>query len=134
MKRRTFVSGSIPLCSGLAGCTGLFSDSQMLSVAVFNQSESSYTIEMAFSRTDGDLSRSEAQTFSGSIDIEPDEQTVRKEVAERQRYLIAYSLFEDNSFLTEQDHFHYYPGDEDESGSLVFDINSAGSLTRRWAI
>ncbi|TMT78039.1 hypothetical protein E2L06_20950 [Haloterrigena sp. H1] len=107
----------------------------MLSVTVFNQSESSYTIEMAFSRTDGDLSRGEARVFSGSIDVGPDEQTVRKDVAERQQYIIEYSLFRDDSgFLTEQDNFHYYPGDESESGGLTFDITPSGTLTRRWAV
>ncbi|WP_226480987.1 hypothetical protein [Natrinema amylolyticum] len=134
MKRRTFVLGTIPLCSGFAGCTGQFSDSRMISVTVFNHSERPYTIEMALSRTDEDISRSESRAFSGRIDVEPDEQTIRKDVAEQQQYLIEYSLFEDNSFLTEQDHFHYYPGDEDESGSLAFDITSSGTLTRRWAI
>ncbi|QSG01561.1 hypothetical protein [Natranaeroarchaeum sulfidigenes] len=134
MKRRSFVFGTIPLCSGLAGCTGLFSDSPMLSVAVFNQAESSYTIEMAFSRTDGDLSRSEARVFSGRIDIEPDEHSISEDVAEQQRYLIEYSLYENNTTLTEQDHFYYYPGDEDESDNLTFDIRSSGVLTRRWAV
>ncbi|WP_206335417.1 hypothetical protein [Natronolimnobius sp. AArcel1] len=133
MKRRTFVWGTIPLCSGLAGCSKVFSDSPMLSVTVFNQSENPYTIEMAFSRTDGDLSRSEARVFSGRIDVEPDEPTVRKDVAERQQYLIEYSLYEDNTSLKEQDSFYYYPGDEYESGGLAFDIRSRGILTRRWA-
>lgn len=134
MKRRTLVSGTIPLCSGLAGCTGLLSDPLMLSVTVFNRSESPYTIEMAFSRTAGDRSRGEARVFSGSIDVGPDEQTVRKDVAERQQYVIEYSLFRDDGGLTEQDSFHYYPGDESEGGGLAFDITPSGTLTRRWAV
>src|SRR6056297_2634007 len=135
MKRRTFVLGTIPLCSGLAGCTGLLSDPPMLSVTVFNRSESPYIIEMAFSRTDGDLTRGEARVFSGSISVEPDEQTVRKDVAERQQYVIEYNLFrDDGGSLTEQDDFHYYPGDESVSGGLTFDITPSGTLTRRWAV
>lgn len=137
MKRRTVVLGTIPLSLGLAGCTELFSDSPMLSVTVFNRSESPYTIEMALSRTDGDLSRSEARAFSGRVDVEPDGQTVRDDVAERQQYLIEYSLFrqdEVSDFLTEQGNFHYYPGDESESGGLTFDITPSGTLTRRWAV
>lgn len=97
MRRRTFVWGTIPLCLGLAGCSGVFSDSSMLSVTIFNHSESPYTIEMSLFLTDEDISRSDARVFSGRIEIEPDEQTVREDVAERQQYLIEYSLFEDNS-------------------------------------
>ena len=103
----------------------------MLSLTVFNHSESPYTIEMTISRTDGDDSKNAARAFSGRISIEPDGQTLREDVAERQPYLIEYSLFEDNSELTDQDHVHYYPGDEDEDGSLAFDIDSSGTLTRR---
>jgi hypothetical protein len=104
----------------------------MLSVTVFNHAESPYTVEMTLTRTGGDGSRSDARAFSEGIDVEPDGRAGREAVAERQRYLIEYGLYEDNSKLTDQDHVHYYPGDEDENGRLAFDIDSSGVLTRRW--
>jgi len=131
MKRRTLVSGVVPLCAGLSGCSGLLSDPPTLSLVVFNHSESPYTIEVTVSRPAGGDSRSDARAFSGQLGVEPGGQAVREDVAERRPYLIEYGLFEDNSELTDQDHVHYYPGDEDESGRLTFDIDSSGTLTRR---
>lgn len=131
MQRCTFVLGTIPLYPGLVGCSDLIADSPMLSVTVFNQSESPYTVEMTFSRTEKDVARSEGQVFSGRIDVEADGQSVREDVAEQRQYLMENSLYENNSSLTDQDHVHYHPGDEDESGSLAFDIDSSGTLTRR---
>ncbi|TKX81058.1 hypothetical protein EXE53_07045 [Halorubrum sp. SD626R] len=131
MRRRSFLRSTIPLCVGLAGCSGSLSDSPMLSVVVFNHSESPYTIEVTLSRPARDGSRSDARVFSGQIDVEPDGQTARDDVAEKRRYLVEYSVFEDNSSLTDQDHVHYYPGDEDESGTLAFDIDPSGTMTRR---
>ncbi len=131
MRRRTLVRGAVPLCAGLAGCSGLVSDSPTLSLTVFNHSKSPYTVEVTISRTDA-TSRSDAKAFSGTIDVEPDGQAVREDVAERRPYLVEYGLYEDNSDLTDQDHVHYYPGDEGEDGGLAFDIDSSGTLTRRW--
>lgn len=130
MKRRNFLVGTIPLGTGLAGCSGLFSDSSMLSLAIFNHSNSPYTIEMTLLRRD-DSSRSEARVFSESIDIEPAGQTVREAVAEKQPYIIEYSLYEDDNILTDQDHVHYYPRDDDGDDDQAFDIASSGVLTRR---
>ncbi|WP_435346333.1 hypothetical protein [Haloarchaeobius sp. HRN-SO-5] len=131
MKRRAFVAGTIPLCSGLAGCAGYFSEAAPLSLTIFNHSNTPYTIEIEILRSDADSSRSKAQVFSADLDVEPDGQTVREDVAEVQPYIIEYGLYENNSFLTDQDHVHYYPGDEDKGGSLAFDIDSSGVLTRR---
>jgi hypothetical protein len=103
----------------------------MLSLTIFNTSESPYAIEMGIFRSDQNSSRSEARVYSERIDVEPDSQTVREDVAEVQSYIIEYGLYEDNSFLTDQDHVHYYPGDEDESGSLAFNIEPSGVLIRR---
>lgn len=131
MRRRDVLFGTIPLFSGVAGCSGLLSDSSMLSVAIFNHSDSPYTVEMTLLRSDEDASRSEVRVFSESIDVEPDGQTVRENVVEVQPYIIEYGLYEDNNFLTDQDHVHYFPADDDEDDSQAFDIDSSGVLTRR---
>lgn len=132
MRRRSLLRGAVPLCAGLAGCSGLVSDSPMLSLTVFNHSESPYTIEVTIFRTGDVGSRSDARAFSEGIDVEPDGRAVRENVAERRPSLIEYGLYEDNGKLTDQDHVHYYPGDEDENGRLAFDVDSSGVLTRRW--
>ena len=130
MRRRTLLRGAVPLCTGLAGCSGFSADPPMLSLTVFNHAESPYTVEVTFSRTD-EASRSDARAFSGPIDVEADGEAGREAVAERRPYLVEYGLYQENSELTDQDHVHYYPGDEDESGRLSFDIDSSGTLTRR---
>jgi len=132
MRRRTVVRAAVPFCTGLAGCSGLRSGSQSLSVTVFNGSERPYALELTISRTGGNGDRSDARGFSGRIDVDPNGEVVREVVVDRARHLIEYALFEDNSRLTDQDHVHYYPGDEGEDGGLAFDIDSSGTLTRRW--
>ena len=131
MRRRTFLRGAIPLSTGLAGCSALAPEPPMLSLTVFNHAESPYTVYLTISRTTEADSRSDARAFSGGIDVGPDGRAVREDVAERRPSLIEYGLYEDDSELTDQDHFHYYPGDEDESGTLAFDIDPSGTLTRR---
>ncbi|MGQ3329609.1 hypothetical protein [Halorubrum sp. FL23] len=131
MRRRTLLQGAVPLCVGLAGCSGSVSDSSMLSLTVFNHSEVPYTVEVTLLRADGSDSRSDARAFSGAIDVDPGGQAVRDAVAERRPYLVEYGLYEENSDLTDQDHVHYYPDDGNESDTLSFDIDSSGTLTRR---
>ena len=132
MRRRTLLRGVAPLCAGIAGCSGASSEPPTLSLTVFNHSESPYTVEMTILRADGDGSGSDARAFSGDIDVDPDGRAVREEVAERRPSRIEYGLYEGDSELTDQDHVHYRPGDEGESGGLAFDIDSSGVLTRRW--
>jgi|AntRauTorcE11898_2_1112593.scaffolds.fasta_scaffold00043_23 hypothetical protein len=131
MRRRTLLRGAAPLCAGLAGCSGLISETPTLSLVVFNHAESPYAVEVTVSRTGDGASRSEAKAFSGRIRVEADGRTAREDVAERRPSLIEYGLYKENSELTDQDHVHYYPGDGDESGTLAFDIDSPGTLTRR---
>ncbi|WP_435074382.1 hypothetical protein [Halorubrum sp. HHNYT27] len=131
MRRRTAVRAAVPLCFGLAGCSGLRSGAHPLSVTVFNHSDRPYAIELTFSRT-SETDRSDARAFSGRIDVEPNGEAVREDVADPARYLIEYACFENDSRLTDRDHVHYYPGDEDEGGGLAFDLDASGTLTRRW--
>lgn len=103
----------------------------MLSLAVINHSDSPYTVKMTLLRSDEDASRSEARVFSEPIEVEPNSQTVREDVAEVQPYIIEYSAYEDDDSLTDQDHVHYYPADDGEDATQAFDIDPAGVLTRR---
>jgi hypothetical protein len=132
MRRRTAIRAAVPLCAGLAGCSGLRSRSQSLSLTVFNGSERPYAIELTMSRAGGDGDRSDTRAFSGRIEVDPNGEAVREVTVERAGYLIEYAVFESDSRLTDRDHVHYDPGDEGEDGSLAFDIDSSGTLIRRW--
>lgn len=131
MKRRNFLVGTIPLCAGFAGCSEVYSDAPMLSLVVSNHADSPYTVEMTLLRSDDDSTRSEARAFSQSMEIEPNSQTVREDVAKAQPYIVEYSAYEDDSSLADQDHVHYYPPDDGEDATQAFDIDSSGVLTKR---
>lgn len=131
MRRRNFIVGTIPLCAVIAGCSEIYTDASMLSLAVINHSDSPYTVRITLLRRDEDSSKGEARVFSRSIDVEPNSQTIRDDVAEVQPYIIEYSAYEDDTYLTDQDHVHYYPAGESEDETQAFDIDSSGVLTRR---
>lgn len=131
MRRRNFLVGTLPFCTGVAGCSEVFSDTSMLSLAVINHSDSLYTVEVALLQNDEESTRSEARVFSEPIEVEPNSQTVREDVAAVQPYIIEYSAYEDDTSLTDQDHVHYYPADESEDDTQAFDIDSSGVLTWR---
>jgi hypothetical protein len=130
MKRRRLLGGISTLVSGISGCSGLSPDSSMLDLVFVNHSETPYTVEVRLFRGDGS-SRSGAREFSGSIDVEAEGETSRTHVAEAQPYLIEYSLYENDSRLTDQSHVHYYPPGDGGDDTQTFDIDSAGVLTRR---
>jgi hypothetical protein len=129
MKRRYLLFGMVSLFSGIAGCSARLFDSPMLDLTLYNHTDNPYTVEMKIFRDDS--TRNEARVFSSRLDVEPDGQTEQENVAEAEPLVISYSVYEDNSKLTDQDHVHYYPGDSKDDDSQVFDIHSPGILTRR---
>ena len=131
MKRRTVLLGTPAIVTGLAGCSMLSSSSSMLTITVFSHADSPYTIELSLYSTSDELSGSEARGYEASIDVEPQGQAQRKNVAEARPYLVRYSVYENNRKPTDEDHVHYYPPDTGDDDSLVFDIDSTGILTRR---
>jgi len=124
------LSGAVIL-GGLAGCSALSSDSPDLNLAVFNQTDNPYTIELDILESDNDQSRSDARVYSEAIDVEPQEEARREPVADARPYVIRYSAFEDNSRQTDQDHIHYYPDDDGDEDDVSFDIYSPGVLQIR---
>lgn len=103
----------------------------MLELVLFNHTDSPYTVELSLLRVDSDLSRSEARVYSEAIDVEPDGEARREDVAETQQYLVHYEVFKNNSKLTDEDHTHYYPDDNGSDDSIAFDIHPPGKITRR---
>lgn len=130
MKRRHVILGTTAELTGLAGCSALSSQSSMLNLTVFNHTDDPYTVEMSLLRSGGDWSRSDARVYSERIDVEPQGEARRENVAETRPYLVRYSVYESNRRQTDEDHVHYYLDDGD-SNSLSFDIGSTGVLTRR---
>lgn len=115
----------------MAGCSALSSEPRILDLTLFNHVESPFTVELSMFRTDGDLSRSDARVFEESIDVDPEGEARRTNVAELQRYLVKYDVYEENSRRTDQDHVHYYPYDGGEDDTKTFDIRQPGVMTRR---
>jgi hypothetical protein len=103
----------------------------MLELILFNHTGSAFTVEMSLFRVDSDLSRSDARTYSRSIDIDPQGETRRPDVGEIRQYLVQYDVYEDNSRRTDSDHVHYYPADDGEADGIAFDIRPPGVMTRR---
>ena len=103
----------------------------MLTITVFSNADNPYTIELSLFKSGGDMSRSGAREYDASIDVKPQGQARRKNVAEARPYLVRYSVYENNRRLTDEDHVHYYPPEDGDDDSLAFDIDSTGVLTRR---
>ena len=129
--RRAVLATGAASVATVAGCSALQPGTSMLGLALFNQPERPYTVELSLFEPDDEQSRSDARVYSGSIDVDPREQTHRERVAEAQRYLVQYELFRDNSRLTDEDHIHFYPDDDGDDESLAFNIHPPGTMTRR---
>jgi hypothetical protein len=131
MKRREALLGATAVLGGLAGCSGLSSESGTIDLDVFNHAESPYTVEFGLFERGGDSSRSEARVYSESIDIVPEGRAERERIAEARPYVVRYTAYKDDSEQTDQGHVHYYPPGDGKVDTLTFDIDSSGVVTRR---
>ncbi|WP_440988799.1 hypothetical protein [Haloarchaeobius baliensis] len=129
MRRRALLATTGALTS-LAGCSLLSSRSATLDLSVFNHADSPYTVYIELLRPDGD-SGSGAQGYDGRFDVAADGGETRDEVVEKRPYLVRYEDYEDDTFRTDQDHFHYYPANGDQDHFIAFDIHEEGTLTHR---
>jgi hypothetical protein len=132
MKRRAALRFCGPFLLGsVAGCSALASERPMLDLRLFNQTETPYTVELQLYDAGSDQSRSEARSYAASIDVAPEGETRRADVAEVRHSLVQYEVYGNDSRLTDEDHVHFYPSDGGGEESLVFDVRSPGELTRR---
>lgn len=129
-RRAVLATGAVSIAS-IAGCSAFSAESPTLGLTLFNHDDSPYTVEMSVLRTGNDLSRSDARVFDASIHVDPAAEAQRANIAQVQRYLVRFELYEDNSRLTDEDHVHYYPDGGEEDEELTFDIHSPGVMTRR---
>jgi len=102
----------------------------MVDLTIYNHSDDPYTVDLTLYRPDGET-RSGERVWSSSIDVQPDAEATREDIAEKRPYRVEYDSFRDNSFQTDEDHVHYLPYDGDDDGALTFDIRESGTLTER---
>jgi len=130
MPSRRAVLGTLGVAAGSAftGCAWLQSSNGSVDLTVFNQTDTSHTVAIGF--FDDSASEGVARAYSSSLDVEPDDEVTREAVVETGRYLVRYTVYEENSRPTDQDHVHFIP-DGDGTENLTFDIRESGELTRR---
>jgi len=115
--------------TGLTGCALPGSGESRLNLAIFNQTETPYTVDMNFFDPAMESSRSEVKLNDASISIEPEGKAMNEGIVETQSLLVRFTVFENDSSVTERDHIHYYPSDDERA--LTFNIRSPGVLIRR---
>ena len=128
MKRRQAILAVVGLSAGVTGCSDRQSRDRGLDLTVFNQADTAYTMEIGFFG-DGD-SQGDARAYTTSLAIEGESRETRAAVVDSGRWLGRYSVYEDNSRLTDEGHVHYIPS-ENGTDSLTFDIQETGAVTRR---
>ncbi|UHH25381.1 hypothetical protein [Halobacterium noricense] len=128
--RRAVLAAGVASLASVAGCSALPSRSATLDVTLFNHTDSPYTVELSLFRVGKDLSRSDARADSESIDVEPQGETRREDVAVARQYVVQYEVYENNRDPTDEDHVHFYPSDDGDD-ALAFDVHAPGVLTRR---
>lgn len=136
MNRRQALVGTTSIIAGLAGCSRFSTQSAILDLTLFNHAETAYTVELSLFKSEGDPSRSAARVYEDRIHVPPAGRAEREAIAEVQPYITRYSVYENNTRLTDQDHIHYYPHESSYVNStavdtLAFDINAEGGMTRR---
>lgn len=128
MRRRTVLLGTVGTVAGLAGCSSLTGSSRTLDVVVYSHAEDPYTVWMTVFR-DGST-RSDARIADGTFEVSPGDSATRENFVESRRFLVRYSVYRNDSTLTDEGHHHYFPPDGDPD-NLAFDIDAEGTLTRR---
>jgi len=101
----------------------------MLNLIFFNNTDSRYEITVHLLS-----SEKEARTFSERIEIEPQEEVRREDIAESQQYVIEYDvdkIVSGDPLQTDHDHAHFIPTDDGDNPGVAFDIVGSGTLNKR---
>lgn len=77
------------------GCAWLQSSDGGVDLTVFNQTDTSHNVAIGF--FDDSASEGVARAYSSSLDVEPDGEVTREAVVETGRYLVRYTVYEENS-------------------------------------
>jgi hypothetical protein len=132
--RRTVVAAVVALLVSVPGCSILESDPPGLDIVFINNTDSRFMITVHL-RANGDgHSEGELETFSAPIEIGPQEEVRREDIAESQQYLIEYDvdkIVDGDPLQTDHDHAHFYPTEGGDNPSIAFDIVGSGTLSKR---
>ena len=132
--RRAVMAAGLCSVASVPGCSILESDPSMLDIVFINNTDSGFTITVHLLASGDGNSNGEGRAFSASIDIEPQEELRREEIAESQQYLIEYDvdkIVDGDPLQTDHDHAHFYPTDGGDNPSVAFDIVGSGTLNKR---
>ena len=126
--RRAVIAAGICSVASVSGCSILESDPPMLDVVFINNTDSRFVITVHLLASEDGHSNREV------IDVEPQEELRREDIAESQQYLIEYDvdkLVDGDPLQTDHDHAHFYPTDGGDDPSVAFDIVGSGTLNKR---
>lgn len=131
--RRSVLVAGICSITSLSGCSMLEPESPMLDIVFFNNTDNRFVITVYLFASGEDHSNSDGRTFS-TIEIEPQEEVRRDDIAKSQQYLIEYDvdkIVDGDPLQTDHGHAHFYPTDDGENPSVAFDIVDSGVLNKR---
>ena len=132
--RRTVLVGGICSVASLSGCSMLEPNPTMLDIVVFNNTDGRFVITLYLTASGEEHSHSDSGTSATTIEIEPQEERRRENIAESRPYLVEYDvdkIVDDDPRQTDHDHVHFYPADGGENSCVAFDIVDSGVLNRR---
>ncbi|MFB6104275.1 MAG: hypothetical protein ABEJ57_04210 [Halobacteriaceae archaeon] len=130
-RRRLLQAAALTTSGALAGCTLLSTRSApMVSVALENETDTRYAVDVALFEAGADQSLGEARVYDRTeIAVPPGETVTREAIADQRRYLIRYRVATTDGVQTDTGHVHSYPR-EDEPDTVAFELTAGGTLTR----
>lgn len=132
--RRTVAAAVVCSLVSVPGCSMLESDSPGLDIVFINNTDSRFIITVHLFASRDDHSDGELDTFSAPIEIDPQGEVRREDIAESQQYLIEYDvdkIVDGDPLQTDHGHAHFYPTDDGDNPSVAFDIVGSGTLNKR---
>ena len=106
----------------------------MLDIVFINNTDSRFTITVHLQASGESHSNRAVTNVSRIIEIEPQEEVRREDIAESQPYLIEYDvdkIVNGDPLQTDHDHTHFYPTDDGGNPTIAFDIVGSGMLNKR---
>lgn len=132
--RRAVIAAGICTVASVPGCTLLASDPPMLDIVFINNTDNRFVITVHLLASGDGHSNEEGRTFSASIEIEPQEELRREDIATSQQYLLEYDvdkIVNGDPLQTDHGHAHFRPTDGGDNPSIAFDIVGSGILNKR---
>lgn len=132
--RRSVIAAGICSVASVAGCSRLEANPSMLDIVFINNTDSRFVITVHLFPSEEGNPNGIGESFSDPVTVEPQEEVRRKDIAERQQYLIEYDvdkIVDGDPLQTDHGHAHFYPTEGGENPSIAFDIVDSGVLNKR---